>query len=181
MFELKQQCVIEHVNVRRGKNDESEVAVDIKFSVEDLPAKAVAGILRAVDADEVEKSFFADDADGNRRFLGMGQITIDEEWEGKHMVKISSLSRMRVVKLAKIKLTPRAKGLFDGVFRITVEQPPENFIEAVADKINRSVNVHLEQDVRELDLPPGEKPGEAAKKPGRPRKLQAEDVQPALH
>lgn len=181
MFELKQQCVIEHLNVRRGKNDESEVAIDIKLSCEDIPAKAIAGVLRAVNAEEVEKSFFADDEDRNRRFLGIGAIALEEEWEGKHMIKISSLSRMRVVKLAKVKLTPRAKGLFDAVFRVTVEQPPENFIEAIADKIHRSVNVHLEQDVRELDLPQGEKPADAAKKPGRPRKLQAEDVQPALH
>jgi len=180
-FEINQQCVIEHVNVRRGKNDESEVAIDIKLSCEDIPAKAIAGILRAANDEEVIKSFFGDDADQNKRFLGIGALSVEEEFEGKHMIKISSLSKMRVLKLAKIKLTPRAKGLFDGVFRITVEQPPQNFIEAVAEKIHRSVNVRLEQDVQELDFKPSDKPAEEAKKPGRPRKLQGEDVQPALH
>lgn len=166
MFEINQQCVIEHVNVRRGKNDESEVAIDIKFSVEDLPAKAAAAALLADSVEDVIAAFFGTDADQNKRFLGMGSVPIDEESEGKHQIKISSLSRMRVVKLAKVKLLPRAKGLFDAEFRVTVEQPPENYIEAVADKIHRSVNVRLEQDVRELELA---QPA-ADKRPGKVKK-----------
>ncbi len=154
MFEISQQCVIEHVNVRRGKNDESEVAIDIKFSAEDVPAKVVAYALRADKVSEVTAAFFADDKEKNKRFLGMGWIPIDEEWEGKHQIKISSLPRLLVVKLAKIKAYPRGGGNFDLEFRITVEQPPENYIEAIADKIHRSApQVNLTQ-TEELDLKP---------------------------
>ena len=170
MFELNQQCVIEHVNVRRGKNDESEVAVDIKFSVEDVPAKAVAGVLCASSPQAVEAAFFDGD---EKRFLGIGNLAIEEEFEGKHMIRISGLSRLRVLKLARIRLTPRAKGMFDGMFRVTIEQPPQNFIESIADKIHRSVSVHLEQDVRELPLKTAsEVAGAEGRKPGVVRKIQ---------
>jgi hypothetical protein len=154
MFEINQQCVIEHVNVRRGKNEESEVAIDIKFSIEDLPAAAAAGALLAEGgAKEIVAAFFADDKDKNKRFLGMGSVPIAQQWEGKHMLKISSLPKMRCLKVWKIKLKPRAKGLFDGEFQVTVEQPTDGYIEAVADKIHRSVKVVMEQD-GELDLKP---------------------------
>jgi hypothetical protein len=173
-FEIGQQCVIEHVNVRRGKNDESEVAIDIKFSVEDLPAKAAAAALRAEHVKEVIAAFFSDGKDQEKRFLGIGAIPIDEQWEGKHKIKISSLVSMRVLKLWKVKLRPRAKGLFDGEFQVTVEQPPQNYIEAVADKLHRSVQVKLEQDVRELDLKvkKGEDAAAEAKKPGKVTKTE---------
>lgn len=61
-LELNLQCVIEHVNVRRGKNDESEVAIDIDLSCEDVPTSFAAGALR-VSEDEINDSFF--DAEGN--------------------------------------------------------------------------------------------------------------------
>jgi hypothetical protein len=111
---------------RRGKNDDSRsLLVHIKFSVEDSAGEVRSAALRAESVEEVIAAFFGSDEDQNKRFLGMGAVPIDEEWEGKHMIKISSLSKMRVVKLAKVKLLPRAKGLFDAEFRITVEQPPE--------------------------------------------------------
>ena len=170
MFELKKQCVIEHVNVRRPSNDESPVAVDIKISVEDLPAKAAAFVLRAEKVEDVLAAFFSDDADQNKRFLGLSEIPIDESWEGRHQIKISSLAKLRVTKLFNIKLNPRAKGLFDVTFTATVEEPPENYIDALSKRLHTSTQVLLEQEP-ELDLKqPAEKLGEAGKRPGKVKK-----------
>jgi len=174
-FEIAQQCLLTHLNTRRGNNDESPVAVDIDFTIEDLPAKAVAAALRT-DVADVIRAFFADDEEQNRRFLGIGSIPLDEEWEGKHQVKISSLAKLRCAKLRKIKFRPIAKGLFEGSFQVTIEEPPAGVLEALAQKINKSVQVKLEQDVAELDLPEQQKPGEADKKPSRAKKIQGEQA-----
>lgn len=152
LFELNQKCKIEHVNTRRGKNDDSPVAIDIKFSVEDMPAKIAAAAFRAEKEKDVMESFFTNDKEKDKKFLGIGHIPIDEQWEAKHKIKISSLTSMRCTKLWKIKLKPRAKGLFDAEFQVTIEDPPQNYIDAVAKKINDFVQVKLEQDC-ELDLP----------------------------
>jgi hypothetical protein len=168
-LELNLQCVIEHVNVRRGKNDESEVAIDIDLSCEDVPTSFAAGALR-VSEDEINDSFF--DAEGNPKFLGIGSLPVDEQWEGKHQVKISSLSRMRVTKLRKIKLKPRGGKKWDVGLQVQIEQPPENYIESIADKLHRSANVRLEHDNRELDLPKQD----SAKAPGRVKKSQGEQA-----
>jgi hypothetical protein len=105
VFELKKQCLIEHVNARRPSNDDSPVAVDIKISVEDLPAKAAAFVLRA---DKV------------------------------------------------------------------VEDPPENYIDALSKRLHTSTSVLLEQEP-ELDLKqPTDKPGEAGKRPGKVTKREPE-------
>jgi hypothetical protein len=177
MFELKKQCLIEHVNVRRPSNDDSPVAVDIKISVDDLPAKAAAFVLRADNVEDVTNAFFANDEDQNKRFLGLSEIPIDESWEGRHQIKVSSLAKLRVVKLFNIKLTPRAKGLFNAVFTATVEDPPENYIDALSKRLHTSTSVLLEQDP-ELDLKqPTDKPGEAGKRPGRVSKREPSQQQ----
>lgn len=177
MFELKKQCLIEHVNVRRPNNDESPVAVDIKISVEDLPVKAAAFVLRAENEKDVLAAFFSEDAEQNKRFLGLSEIPIDEAWEGRHQIKVSSLAKLRVTKLFNIKLTPRAKGLFDAVFTATVEDPPENYIDALSKRLHTSTSVLLEQEP-ELDLKqPADKVGDAGKKPGKVKRTEPEQRQ----
>jgi hypothetical protein len=165
-LELTLQCVVEHVNVRRGKNDESEVALDIDFSCEDVPTSFAAGALRVTEKD-INDSFF--DEKGDPKFLGIGPINIDEQWEGKHQVKISSLARMRVSRLRKISMKPRAGRKWDVSLQVQVEQPPDNYIETVAEKLHRSAAVKLEHDNRELDLPKqddAKKGGSVTKKQG---------------
>jgi hypothetical protein len=89
---------------------------------------------------------------------------------------VSSLAKLRVVKLFNIKLTPRAKGLFDAVFTATVEDPPENYIDALSKRLHTSTSVLLEQEP-ELDLKqPKDKPGEAAKRPGKVKKSEGEQA-----
>ena len=178
MFELSKQATIEHVNVRRPSNDDSPVAIDIKISVEDLPTKAAAFVLRANKVEDVLTAFFEPEGDQEKKFLGLSEIPIEESWEGRHQVKISSLAKLRVTKLFKIVLTPRAKGLFDASFTVTVEDPPENYIDALSKRLHTSTSVKLEQEP-ELDLKQPEKPGEAAKSPGKVKK--SEPQQPALN
>lgn len=169
MFEFKKQAMVEHVSQTKGSNDDSPVLVHIKISVEDLPAKAAAFALRAESEAEVIAAFFSNDADQNKRFLGLNEIPIDEAWEGRHQIKVSSLAKLRVTKLFNIKLTPRAKGLFDAVFTATVEDPPENYIDAVSKRMHSLTSVLLEQEP-ELDLKQPPKPGEEDRKPGKVKK-----------
>jgi hypothetical protein len=176
MFELKKQCMIEHVSQTKGSNDDSALLVHIKISVEDLPANAAAFVLRAENVEDVTAAFFTNDADQNKRFLGLSEIPIDESWEGRHQIKISSLAKLRVIKLFNIKLTPRAKGLFDAVFTATVENPPDNYLDAVSKRMHSSTSVLLEQEP-ELDLKqPKDKPGAEGKKPGKVKKTDGDQA-----
>jgi hypothetical protein len=174
LFEFQKQCTVEHVNVRRGTNEESKVAVDVKLSVEDLSAKCAGAVLRANSEEEVLDAFFANDEDQNMRFLGLTSIPIDEFWEGQHQIKISNGGKLRVAKLHKVILAPRAKGLFSCSFTVTIEDPPENFLEQIAKKLHTSCAVKLEQEA-ELDL---KKPQDEGKKPGAVKK--SEPVQRTL-
>jgi len=156
MFEISKKCTIAHVNTRRGKQDTSPVAIDIKIKAEDVSAAVAATALRADKTKEVSDAFFKGE---EQRFLGIGEIVIDEAWEGKHKLKIMSLPAMRCAKLWKIRVHPRAKGLFDVTFQVTIEEPPQNYIDAIARKINDTAMINLEQDA-ELDLKRPEAEGE---------------------
>lgn len=165
LFEFQKQCTVEHVNVRRGTNEESKVAVDVKLSVEDLSAKCAGAVLRSNTEEEIMDAFFSQD--GEPRFLGLTSIPIDEFWEGQHQIKISGGGKLRVAKLHKVLLAPRAKGLFSCSFTVTIEEPPENFIEQIANKLHTSCAVKLEQ---EQDLGLKQKP--ADQKPGVVKKTE---------
>ena len=179
-FEIDQQCTIENINNRRGKNDESVVALDIKFSVETLSAEAVAGALAARSAGEVEQSFFAAD---KPRFAGMDVIPIDREFLGKHMIQIDDLENMRCTKLWKIRVLPLVSGSFGAEFQVTVEDPSKDFLHKVSNLNHRTVHIKLVQDVRELDIVRNDGDQAAAdKKPGKVKKIAGAELnQPALH
>jgi len=148
MFEINQQCVIEHVNVRRGKNEDSEVAIDIKFSCEEMPGKAVAAALRAASVKEVDDAFFAGASE--RRFVGLSELPLNCDFEGKHEIRISGMKGMNVSRLWKVKITPRRKGSYDALFQVTVQPDTENFIERIAESLHCSVAVQLKQTQKEL-------------------------------
>jgi hypothetical protein len=160
---------VEHVNVRRGTNEESKVAVDVKLSVEDLSAKCAGAVLRSNTEEEILDAFFTSDDDQGPRFLGLTSIPIDEFWEGQHQIKISGGGKLRVAKLHKVLLAPRAKGLFSCSFTVTIEEPPENFIEQIANKLHTSCAVKLEQ---EQDLGLQQKPADKDRKPGAVKKTE---------
>lgn len=179
MFELKAQCNIEHVNVRRGKNDESPVAVDIKLSIDALPVNCATAALAANGDGEVQQSFFRG---AEPRYPGMDVIPIDREYEGKHMVKFNELENMRVVKLFKIRLLPLTEGRFSAEFTVTIEEPTAKWLHAMAKHNNKTVDVDLQQDVRELELAKTLEPT-ADQKPGKVTKIkpQAEQTQPLIN
>lgn len=169
MFEFSTQATIEHVNVRRGPHEDSKVAVDVKLGVENLPTRCAAAVLRADKVSEVDESFFDDK--GEARIIGLTEIPISESWEGAHWVKISTLAKMRVDKLHKVVLSPRAKGLFDATLTVTVEDPPEGYVDALSKKLHTSCPVKLEQEVQELPLKQKDK-GSADQKPGKVTKTE---------
>lgn len=168
MFELNQQCVIENVLPNRGKNEDSPVLLHIKLRVDALSPEAVAAAMRARGPGEVQQSFFSD---GKPRFPGVDVIPIDNEYLAKHVVTFDELEQVRVSKLFNIRVLALIEGHFSATLTITVEDPSAEYLHYITNHENKSVNVALVQDVRELDFNGAEAdPVAAGKKPGRVKK-----------
>lgn len=104
-FNIDDQVLIEHVNTRRSKGDDSPVCVDLKITVDALPIEAAAAALAARGTGEVEQAFFSA---GKPRFLGMDVLPIDREFLAKHLATFADLDfePIRVSKLFNIRLLP---------------------------------------------------------------------------
>lgn len=176
-FNITGRAEIVHLNIRKGSSDSAQVSLDIKLKVEDVPAATAAAALGADSPADVEAAMFrpvSQDADRNARFLGLKAISCEASWEDKHAVTITGFRKVRVHRVGKIELKPRAAGKFDMAFQITIEQPPQGYVEQLAEYLNTSLQIELEHDT-ELPLgapqpttpaanPPAARKNTAAKK-----------------
>ena len=154
-FNLSGRAEIAHLNIRKGASDESSVSLDIKLKIEDVPSATAAAALGADSSADVEAALFrpvSQDADRNARFLGLKGIACDASWEDKHAVTIKGFRKVRVHRVSKIELKPRAAGKFDLVLQITIEQPPQGYVEQLAEYLNATLAIELEHDA---ELPMG--------------------------
>jgi hypothetical protein len=130
--------------------------VDLHFECETLTSEAAftaLGYPANKDAEDpyadVRGAFFQSlsvDADQNRRFRGLKYIQTDFAHENKHAITVSGLRKLRVYKLSNVRLVPARAGQFSCAFRVTLEHPPESYIDALSNKINSLVKVRLDQD-----------------------------------
>jgi phosphatidylethanolamine-binding protein (PEBP) family uncharacterized protein len=170
-FAFNKQCVLEHVNVRKGKNEGCVPQFDLKFSCEMLPAEAAAVALGARSTGEVEQAMFATK---EARFKNMGSIPIDRNWEGQHMLRMEDLSGLRVVKLHKVKLVPGESNAFGATFTLTVEDPDAETLHTIMSLQHESVQVNLEHDRKDLADQADQKTEE--KKGGKVKKTEGADA-----
>lgn len=153
-FEYKGKAEIKHLNPRKGTGDDSQAAIDIKLAIEGLPLTTAAAALGVEDPEQLKRSLFrsvAEDADETARFFGIKSIASAASWEDKHAIAISGFRRLRVHRVGKIDLVPRAAGKFDGHLSVTIVEPPAGFVDLLMQQLNGTVEVNLEHDA-ELDL-----------------------------
>lgn len=153
-FNITGRAEIAHLNIRKGSSDESQVSLDIKLKIEDVPAATAAAALGADSPADVEAAMFrpvSQDADRNARFLGLKAISCEASWEDKHAVTIKGFRKVRVHRVGKVELKPRAAGKFDVSLQLTIEQPPQGYVEQLAEYLNASLPIELEHDA-ELPL-----------------------------
>lgn len=170
-FAFNKQCVLEHVNIRKSKNEGAIPQYDLKFSCDALPAECAAVALGARGEGEVTQGLFAKD---EPRFKHMGSIPIERHWEGQHMLRLESLDGLRVIKLHKVKLVPGETNAFGATFTITVEGLEAEQLHAIADMQHESVSVNLEHDRKDLADQADEK--SADKKPGKVKKTEGAEA-----
>lgn len=157
-FSFTGQASPKKIDVKRGESDEANVVINIKFHAEDFPAAAVAAALGADDAGVVDAAFFrplSQDADRNTKFLGLKWIQCETTWKARHAIAVNGLRKLRVDSVGAVLVKPRANGRFDARFSVTITNPPDNYIELLAERINRPTKVTLEQEA-ELPLEGGQ-------------------------
>lgn len=154
MFELNREANLVHLNVRKGTSEDATVSVDLRFTLTDVPSTTAAAALGIESAAELEAAFFhpvSVDANRAARFANIKWIETKIGWDGKHALTIKGLRSVRATRISKVKVNPRAAGRFDVLFSASLTEPPQGYIEQVAEMLNQPVQITLEQDP-ELDL-----------------------------
>lgn len=154
MFEFTGEAKVEGVEIRNGQS-EAKVSIIVKLNVENVSSKAAAAALGVDSEKEVENAFFrskAEDADRNARFLNLKAIQCKQAFEGKHVLAIQGLRKVRIHKLSKIALDPIQHCKFGYSFVVSIEQPHAGYIESLAQMLHQSVRIELEQVQTELAL-----------------------------
>lgn len=156
-FNFNGRAELVDLRPHRGKSDDADVQLDMKFKASDVSAEAAAAVLGADDGAAVVAGLFrsvAVDADQNTAFPSIKGIQADCNFENRHAITVAGLRRVRCTRVGKISIKPRAKGLSDMTFSVTIEKPPANFVELMAEHLNEVVKVNLEQEA-ELPLEGG--------------------------
>lgn len=153
-FNPKGKAQIQNITIKRGTADDATVSLYIDFKMEDMSATVVASALGAEDPADVVRSLFrpvSEDAERNSKFMGLRSIDCSAVWEDKHAISISGLRTVRVHKVSKVNLVPRGFAMFDGRFSITIQQPPQGFVENLAEHLNTELEINLEHDAELFD------------------------------
>lgn len=151
------------IDPKKGTSDDAHVSIAVKLKVEDVPAASITAALGAESAQDIETAFFRPksvDADQNSRFLGLKHISCEASWEGKHTIEFQGFRGVRTAKVGGIQIRPRGYCKCDVVFVVTIEQPPQGFMEQLAEYLNDQIRIDLEHDRELFD---GEKPAAAPK------------------
>lgn len=162
-FELKGKAQILDLKLARGASDDSKVTLKIKLQVPDVPVSSLAGPFGVEDPKELEHALFKDasvDADRNSRFLGLKVIRSKEKYKERHRLTIARQRKLRC-SVGTIEATPRAFGQRDVSCVVTISQPPQGYIDRLAENMHAQVDIDLEHDA-ELPLAGGgraDKPG----------------------
>ena len=153
-FNPKGKAQIQNIAIKRGTADDATVSLYIDFKMEDMPATVVASALGAEDPADVVRSLFrpiSQDAEQNSKFMGLHSINCSAIWEDKHAIKIHGLCPVRVHKVNKVVVVPRGFAKFDGRFSVTIQQPPQGFVENLAEHLNTELDIDLEHDAELFD------------------------------
>jgi hypothetical protein len=173
-FNPKGKAEFKHINIRKGTADDATVSVDIKLFLEGQSSDVAASALGVETGKEVEHAFhrsISEDSDRNPRFFGMKSIDCDAKWEGKHAITIQGFKRIRAHSVGKVSLVPQPNGKFGVEFSVMIQQPPQGYVENLAEHLNSTLTVELIHDA-ELELKGGgtpDKPTTGDLLPGKPK------------
>jgi hypothetical protein len=183
-FDIRKAKAVVTAVAPRAASEESDLVVAVSIDLSDISLESVAGALRC-DPEDVAELFQPkerDDAEASR-FPNLKHMVCTEGWKRKHEVKIGTSKKLRVMSITGIQIRPRGKGLCDMSLVVTIEQPPEGYVEEMADKLRHSCWFDMVQVEAELPLQQrDDKPAETLDmidlqdkpKRGRPKKAAAE-------
>lgn len=155
-FNLKGKAQILDLKLARGASDDSKVTLKIKLQVPDVPVASLSAPFGVEDPRELEQALFKDasvDADRNSRFLGLKVIRSKEKYKERHRLTIARQRKIRC-SVGNIEATPRAFGQCDVTCVATISQPPQGYIDRLAENMHADVDIDLEHDA-ELPLADG--------------------------
>jgi hypothetical protein len=170
-FAFNKQCVLEHVNPRKSKNEGAVPHYDLKFSCDSMPGEAVAAAFGARSEGELNQSLFAAK---ELRFKYLGTLPCERQFEGQHMLHIDELPGLRVLKLHKLRISANDDG-FHATFSATVEDPDAETLHSIMHMQHESVEVNLEHDRKDLADQADDKTV-AEKKGGKVKKVEGAEA-----
>lgn len=144
-FKVDGQATIKHLNIRKqggGEDEEKQIAVDIKFSMEAVGASALLPLLGVESLDEIDTVFWAPGNDDNARFSGITKI---ESWAEFSNVDMHIFGRkVRLESCGKFSFVPKGGMTADLTFQVSVLEPDEELIQALAHALSDDVKVKIE-------------------------------------
>lgn len=148
-FTVKGKATVAQVCIKRGTKDDSPVGIVIKFEAEDVGPEVAAAALGADSVDDVVRAFFQTEersAERKSLFYGLKSMVAKGAWENHHKLKVHGMESVRVRKVNAIALKPVSAGKFNATFQVAVDNPPEGFVDTVAEDLHSLVAIHLEHD-----------------------------------
>lgn len=77
-LDITTRCTLTHINLRKeGGDDCPSTAVDLKLTGMEIDISTLQLLLGAESEEEVRVSFWRDDPDKNKRFFGLGPLSVD--------------------------------------------------------------------------------------------------------
>lgn len=145
MFEFEGKCIVRRIEADRAVSNDAASKARVKVNIPELSLEAVAGAL--ICKPEALAGFFNNDNPDEPLtvFKGLKKIVCTETWEDMHSVKISTLRKVQVSQVRVVDLTPAPGGFFNANMIVLFENPAENFLEILADRCNREVNIVITQ------------------------------------
>jgi len=147
-FQFQAFATIAHLNFRKQGKDQDEVAIDIKFQGEEIPAAWFLPVF-GIAAERILHDAFWDTKapDQPARFINLKGIKLDAEWDGRHSFQLASgLYEDRIEKLKGFNLTPRGRRRFDCEFSLTVLNPKTTLVDYLVEYNKETVRLEITPD-----------------------------------
>lgn len=147
-FNLSGKALLNSITINRGTGDESDVKVQLKIDMENVPSSVLAGPFGAEDPAELDRAFARDessDIERAPRFLGVKAIESTTKYEEKHELKIAKQRPIPVKSVSKITAQYRGRKLWDVSCQVNIASPPQGLVEMLAERLHLEVPIELTQ------------------------------------
>lgn len=151
---------------KHGKSEDAPRSAELQFrNVHVLPSAAAAVLLAEDGGKEIESSFLIGDPP-TQRFFGIENVISGAEFKARHQLTIDGLDgpiRVSLIDKIRIRFEGGPQKLVWADFSAHIEDPSADEVDFFHDRINRDVNIRLEQDADLVEQMRAEAKGMAVK------------------